>query len=108
MIVTASSVIVEFNEIVLDPDDWQIIGHLPFPLRTYAAARVTNLMAYVLLTIASVSFFPMIIGVGLRDSGWWVPAALRCSFADRESDRRRRSDPGLQRHPGGPSVKSSA
>ena len=71
MIVTASSVVVEFNEIVFDPDDLHVIGHQPIPVRTYSAARVTNLLAYVLLTIASLNFFPALIGIGLRDSGWW-------------------------------------
>lgn len=71
MIVAASSVVVEFNEIVFDPDDLHVIGHQPIPVRTYSAARVTNLLAYVLLTIASLNFFPALIGTGLRDSGWW-------------------------------------
>ena len=68
MIVTASSVVVEFNEIVFDPDDLHVIGHQPVPVRTYSAARVTNLLAYVLLTIASLNFFPALIGIGLRDA----------------------------------------
>lgn len=81
MIVTASSVVVEFNEIVMDPDDLNIIGHQPIPNRTYAAARVSNLMMYVLLSVASLNFCPAIIGTGLRDSGpeflfWYWGAAL--------------------------------
>ncbi|MFO0976155.1 MAG: hypothetical protein U0996_07125 [Planctomycetaceae bacterium] len=81
MIVTASSVVVEFNEIVMDPDDLNIIGHQPVPNRTYAAARVTNLMMYVLLSVTSLNFCPAIVGMGLRDSGpefllWYWGAAL--------------------------------
>ncbi|HND53862.1 MAG TPA: hypothetical protein PLV92_15740, partial [Pirellulaceae bacterium] len=67
MIVTASSVVVEFNEIVLDPEDLHVIGHRPIPARTYAAARVTNLLFYVLLTSVGLSFCPAIVGAGLRD-----------------------------------------
>lgn len=81
MIVTASSVVVEFNEIVMDPDDLNIIGHQPIPNRTYAAARVTNLLMYVLLSVTSLNFCPAIVGMGLRDSGpeflfWYWGAAL--------------------------------
>ncbi len=83
MLVTASSVIVEFNEIVLDPDDLTIVGHQPVPVRTYSAARVTNLMAYVLLTIAALNFCPAIVGAGLRDATWtftlWYSAAALIS-----------------------------
>jgi len=82
---TASSVVVEFNEIVCDPEDLNIIGHQPLPARTYAAARVTNLLAYVLLMCVSLNLFPAVVGVGLRDSGWWfLPlyslAAVACNL----------------------------
>ncbi len=41
MLVMATAVIVEFNEVVLDPEDLEVAGHLPVPARTYSAARHT-------------------------------------------------------------------
>ena len=75
MIVMATSMIVEFNEVVLDPEDLNVIGHQPVPPRVYSAARVSNLMVYVLTVTFTLNLFPAIIGVGLLDtSWWWLPA----------------------------------
>lgn len=75
MMVMATAIIVEFNEVVLDLGDLAVIGHQPVPARTYAAARLTNLLVYVLLVTASLTVFPAIVGVGLRDSSWlFLPA----------------------------------
>lgn len=81
MITVAASVIVEFNEIVLDPEDLAIIGHRPIPSRTYAAARVTNLLGYVLVTSCSLWLFPAIVGAGMRDAlSWHVPAYIAAAL----------------------------
>jgi hypothetical protein len=64
-----SAVIVEFNEAVLDPSDPEIIGHHPFPQRTYAAARFVNLLFYVGLMTLSLTVFPSIVGAGDRQGG---------------------------------------
>jgi hypothetical protein len=77
MLITATSLIVEFNEVVLSVDDVQVIGHHPVPARTYAAARVGNLLMYLSAIIVSTSIFPAIVGVGLRDASvWYLPAYL--------------------------------
>jgi len=68
MLVTATSLIVEYDEAVLDPEDLEVIGHLPVPVRTYSAARVANLMVYLLLVIASMNVFPAIAALGHRDT----------------------------------------
>ena len=74
-LITATSLVVEFNEVVLTPDDLEVIGHLPVPLRTYAAARMANLLVYVLLVLGSLNLYPAIVGAGLRDAPWWwLPA----------------------------------
>ncbi|MCR4414610.1 MAG: hypothetical protein NUV77_19510 [Thermoguttaceae bacterium] len=82
MLVMATAVIVEFNEVVLDPEDLEVVGHLPVPARTYSAARATNLIGYVLLITVSLNLCPAIIGIGLPDAGWaFVPAYLLASLA---------------------------
>jgi hypothetical protein len=70
-IIVGSAVIVEFREIVLDPQDLAILGHRPIPARTFAAARVTNLLVYLLACSCSAGLFPAVVGAGLRDAGWW-------------------------------------
>ena len=74
-LLTATSLVVEFNEVVLTPDDLDVVGHLPVPLRTYAAARMANLLVYVLVVLASLNLYPAVVGAALRDAPWWwLPA----------------------------------
>lgn len=81
MLVIGTSLIVEFNEVVLDAEDMNVIGHQPIPLRTYSAARMTNLLGYVLLMTVSLNLFPAITGLGLRDTGWmYLPAYVAAAF----------------------------
>lgn len=81
MLVIGTSLIVEFNEVVLDADDLSVVGHQPIPLRTYSAARMTNLLGYVLLMTVALNLFPAIIGLGLRDTGWmYLPAYTAAAF----------------------------
>lgn len=82
MLVIASAVLVEFHEVVLDPRDLDIIGHRPVGPRTYAAARLANLLFYVGLMFLALNLVPMILGLGLRDAGpWYVPAYLVAALA---------------------------
>jgi hypothetical protein len=81
MLVIGTSLIVEFNEVVLDPEDLNVVGHQPIPLRTYSAARLTNLLGYVLLMTVALNLFPAIIGLGLRDTTWlYLPAYVAAAF----------------------------
>lgn len=75
MLVIATAVIVEFNEVVSAPDDLDVIRHRPVPARTYSAARLANLLIYVLVMTAALNWFPAVVGLGLRDTGWtFLPA----------------------------------
>ena len=75
MLVVGTSLVVEFNEVVLDAEDLNVVGHQPVPLRTYSAARLTNLLGYVLMMTAALNLFPAIVGLGLRDTSWaYLPA----------------------------------
>lgn len=80
--VLASAVLVEFHEAVVSPQDLEILGHRPITPRTYAAARLCNLLGYVALIGTSLNVIPMIVGVGLRDGGLWFALAFgSASFA---------------------------
>jgi hypothetical protein len=81
MLAIGTSLIVEFNEVVLAPEDLNVIGHQPVPLRTYSAARMMNLLGYVLLMTIALNLFPAIMGLGLRDTGWmYLPAYTAAAF----------------------------
>lgn len=81
MLVIGTSLIVEFNEVVLDAEDLNVVGHQPVPLRTYSAARLTNLLGYVLLMTAALNIFPAIVGLGLRDTSWaYLPAYVAAAL----------------------------
>ena len=77
----ATMVLVEFHEVVFDPNDRDTIRHRPIPLRTYAAARFTNLLAYVGLMGFALTVFPAVVGMGQADAGWgYLPAYLAAAF----------------------------
>lgn len=77
-----SAVAVGFDEVAFDPKDRLILGPRPLSARTYAAARLTNLGAYVLLLGASLTICPALSGAFLRDAGpAWLPTYLLASGA---------------------------
>jgi hypothetical protein len=80
-LVLAATLVVEFNEIVLEPGDLEVLGHRPVAARTYAAARYANLLGYLGLSYLALHLFPLLLGAGLRDAGpWYVPAYLLASL----------------------------
>ena len=80
LLVLATTIIVEFHEIVLNPDDLDIIRHRPISSRTYTLARLLNLGFYWSLMYLALNLLPILIGAGLKDAGWWyAPAYLLVS-----------------------------
>lgn len=81
MLVLATTVLVEFHEVVFNPQDLGVIGPRPVSPRTYTAARFGNLLFYVGLMFTALNLFPVIVGAGLDDvSLWYVPAFLTASL----------------------------
>jgi hypothetical protein len=73
MVVMLATIVVEFNEVVLDPSEIDLIGHHPVLPRTYASARLANLCVYVLLMTAALNVFPALAGLGFREAAWSFP-----------------------------------
>jgi hypothetical protein len=65
----ASSVVVEWSEVALDPKDEEVFAYHPLSARTFGAARLINLAAYVLLLTVALNLFPAVLGLGLYDGG---------------------------------------
>jgi hypothetical protein len=82
LLLLAAAIVVEFQEVVLDPDDLAILGHRPVSPGTYAAARFVNMLFYFVLMYLALNLFPLIVGSGLRDAGaWYLPAYFLASFS---------------------------
>lgn len=69
LVLIFAALVVEFHEVVLDPADVDVLGHRPLHPRTYAAARLGNLVFYVALMTLATTIFPAVLGAALRDSG---------------------------------------
>ena len=81
VLLLATMVLVEFHEVVFDPSDVDTIRHRPIPVRTYAAARFTNLLGYVALMGFALTVFPALVGTGLAEAGWaYAPAYIAAAF----------------------------
>lgn len=81
-LVIATAVVVEFGEVVLDQADLQVVASRPVTGRTYAAARLTNLLAYALAMSAALGLAPAIVGCALADGGpWFLPAYAAAALA---------------------------
>lgn len=81
MVVLASAVLVEFNEIVFNPNDLNIIGPRPVKPQTYTAARFFNLMIYVVALSVALHIFPAVVGAAADDAGlWYIPAYLTAAI----------------------------
>ncbi|MBI1247768.1 hypothetical protein GC197_07950 [bacterium] len=81
VVVIATTVLVEFQEVVLNPKDLEILGPRPINPRTYAAARFANLLLYVGIMFLALTIQPAIVGAGLRDSGiYFAPAYVLAAF----------------------------
>jgi ABC-2 type transport system permease protein len=60
MFLVALSVLVEYHAVVVSPDDHLVIGALPVSSRTYFAARLTNLLFYILLQATAFGLLPVL------------------------------------------------
>ncbi len=78
----ASAVVVEFHEVVLNPDDAAVLAHLPIRPRTYAAVRLANLLVYVAAIGASLNVCPAVVGAWLGDASLlYLPAYVVAASA---------------------------
>lgn len=66
MLMTAVAVLVDYHSVVTSPDDYSVLGFQPISSRTYFAARLTSLLAYVLMISTAFGVAPAIT-TALRD-----------------------------------------
>ncbi len=81
MVMTITTVLMVFLEVVIDPLDADILGHLPVSSSTFFLARLANLLFYVSLIGLSLTFIPSLFGAGVKGSGaLFIPLFLLVSW----------------------------
>ncbi len=73
MTMMALVVLSEFGATIINPEDYEILGHRPISSRTYFAVKLSNLLFYVLLFSSALSFFPAVVGAFAEGSRWYFP-----------------------------------
>ncbi|MBN2414359.1 hypothetical protein JXO52_00880 [bacterium] len=66
MVMVVFSVILEFSNSIINPDDGDIMGFRPINSRTYFSARLCNLLFYVWMISTALCLFPAVIGLGVK------------------------------------------
>jgi len=59
MFMIGSIVLVEYNSVVVSPDDYEILGYRPISSRTFFMARLTNVFFYVGVMTAAMALLPI-------------------------------------------------
>jgi len=59
MFMIGSTILVEYNSVVISPDDYEILGYRPISSRTFFVARLTNVFFYVGVMTAAISILPI-------------------------------------------------
>ena len=72
--VIASSILIEYQAVVLSPDDYRQLAFQPVTSRTFFAARLTSLAIYVMAMTAAFSLSG-VIALGVKRGGPLVAAA---------------------------------
>ncbi|MDX9758116.1 MAG: hypothetical protein RBU27_03055 [Bacteroidota bacterium] len=57
----ATSVLVEFQAVIIQPEDYEVLAPRPVSSRTYFAARMANLLAYLGVTSTAIGLFPSLV-----------------------------------------------
>jgi ABC-2 type transport system permease protein len=71
-----SSLLLEYQAIVLSPDDYRQLGYQPITSRTFFAARLTSVLVYVWIMTLALGFFPFLASAFTRAGGLLVMLAL--------------------------------
>lgn len=71
-----TSLLLEFQSIVLSPDDHRQLAYHPIDSRTFFAARLTSVLVYVGIMTASLGALPTLASVLAPEGGWHVALAM--------------------------------
>lgn len=75
MFMLGGMMLVEYNTIIISPDDYHILGYMPISSRTYFFAKLTNLLGY-MLAFTTVLGGPTIFVHGMLKNGFALSRGL--------------------------------
>jgi len=78
MIFIALAIIIEFNEIILNPDDSEILAFRPISSQTYFWVKMANLLFYVTLIGLALNIPPAFVGLAFAETSWTFPIVYFC------------------------------
>lgn len=78
MIFIILAIIIEFNEIIVNPDDAEILTFRPISSRTYFWVKMANLFFYVTTMGLALNIPPAIIGLLFPETGWTFTVLYLC------------------------------
>ena len=83
MIFIVLSIIIEFNEIILNPEESEILTFRPISSRTYFWVKMANLFFYVTLIGFALNLPPAFLGLVFKETRWYFPIVYLfvCWFA---------------------------
>ncbi len=73
-------ILVEYNTVILSPEDYHILGYMPISSRTFFFARIGNMLLYLLLFSAIIAG-PSIIALALLHNDFFLPVLIAATLA---------------------------
>jgi len=75
MVLVAMAIIIEFNEIIINPEDAEILAHRPVDSRTYFWVKMVNLLFYMTSFGLALNLPPAFIGLEYTAAPFYFPVA---------------------------------
>ena len=69
------AILIDFQTVVISPDDYDILAHQPISSRTYFLVKLTNVMVYAMIIgglVGVPAFFPVLVLSGLTAAAGWL------------------------------------
>lgn len=82
--IVGMAVLIDFQSVVISPDDYEILAHQPLSSRTYFLVKLTNVLVYTLIIgglVGGVSTFPVLFMAGPLAALGWVGAVAGVTVA---------------------------
>ena len=73
MVLVAMAIIIEFNEIIMNPEDGEILAHRPVDSRTYFWVKMANLLFYVTAFGLALNLPPAFVGLAYPGAPFYFP-----------------------------------
>lgn len=83
-VIVGMAVLIDFQSVVISPDDYEILSHQPISSRTYFLVKLTNVLVYTLIIgglVGGVATFPLVVLAGPLAAVGWLAAVAGITVA---------------------------